>query len=537
MTKKQINIIAILSVAAFVLAFMLSSRIWFRLDLTKNKAYTISEVSRNLYKEIPDPVSITYYISDRLARAHPLPEEISDLLREYAAHSRGKIRFTQRDPIKANLAGLMEELGIAPQQIQVVENNETTVATVYTGVTIEYLEKRAVLPVVFSLDTLEYDLTSRIRSLVLDREREIGIIVGSPAKQWNTEFGYLNQELAAAGYKIRLIAPGDEIPASLPSLFVLGGAADLDAWALYRIDHYIQTGGKTLFALEGISVNTQSGLEAGAVADQGLFAMVANYGAVIRPAMVLDTSALQITFQIRSGNVTQYRTMRYPEWIGVLEQNGNKNHAVTARFKGIDLYWPSPLELKPPAGVQAEPLFTSTPEAWLQTKDFITNPDMLSLAEQEAGETRGTKILGASLQGGFPSAFRGSPKPIREGSEEILPDLPPVPSPSRIIVIGDTDFAGNFMQVSRGEDRNLSFLLNAADWLSSDDDIISIRSRQGEAGRLNKIQDAKKKAAAMNFSKGLNVFAVPLLVVTIGLFLSIKRRNEQKSTKGDNHDL
>jgi ABC-type uncharacterized transport system involved in gliding motility auxiliary subunit len=323
----------------------------------------------------------------------------------------------------------------------------------------------------------------------------------------------------------------------LPSLFVLGGAADLDAWTLYRIDYYIQRGGKVLFAVEGVSVNTQGGLEASAVIDQGLLAMAANYGAVIRPVMALDRSALQISFQMRTGNVTQYRTMRYPEWIAVLEQNGNTHHAITARFKGIDLYWPSPLELNPPAGVQAEPLFTSTPEAWLQTGSFITNPDMLSLAEQEAGETRGTKILGASLQGIFPSAFSGIPKPIREGSEETLPDMPAIPSPSRIIVIGDTDFAGNFMQVSRGQDRNLSFLLNAADWLSSDDDIISIRSRQGEAGRLNKIQDAKKKAAAMNFSKAVNVFAVPLLVIAAGLFLSMKRRKEQKSAKGDKHDL
>ena len=51
---KAARIIALLSAAAILLAFLLSTRLWVRLDLTRNKAYTISEVSRKLYREIAD---------------------------------------------------------------------------------------------------------------------------------------------------------------------------------------------------------------------------------------------------------------------------------------------------------------------------------------------------------------------------------------------------------------------------------------------------------------------------------------------------
>ena len=100
MNKKQTVIISALSVACFVLALLISTRLWFRLDLTKGHAYTISKVSKDLSKEIPDEVRITYYVSEKLAKVHTVPGEIEDLLREYAAYSHGKIRFIMKDPAR-----------------------------------------------------------------------------------------------------------------------------------------------------------------------------------------------------------------------------------------------------------------------------------------------------------------------------------------------------------------------------------------------------------------------------------------------------
>jgi len=524
MTKRQTTIITALSIIAILLALLVSGRFWFRLDLTKNRAYTMSKVSRNLHKEIPDPVNITYYLSNKLKTAIPVAGEIEDTLREYSAYSRGKIRLTVRDPVKAGLTATVEELGLQPRQVQTVEQDQASLVTVYSGIVIEYLDKTAVLPWVISTDTLEYDLTSRIRSMVTDNERWIAVLVGDRFRQWREDFSYLDMTLTNAGYRVRVISPGEEIPDNTPALFVFGGVEELDDWALYRIDRYIQLGGKVLFAVKGIYIDLGT-LEARQQQDNGLLEMIASYGVTVRPELALDRNALTLQYQTRSpsGGI-QYRIVRYPLWIGIQASNVNLEHPVSANFAGLDLYWASPLVLHPTTYVEALPLFTSSSQAWAMRENLYANPEVSYMLEMEAAQTRGVKVLGASLSGTFHSFFREAPKPVREGSEEELPELPARPSPARIIVVGETDFASNIISNTQAS-YNLDFLLRAADWLASDDDIIGIRNRQPQSGRLDKILDSSRLAAARKFSQIFNVAVLPLLVIAAGLFLSYRRRS------------
>jgi ABC-type uncharacterized transport system involved in gliding motility auxiliary subunit len=543
MTKRQTTIITALSIIAFCLAFLVSGRFWFRIDFTKNRAYTISKVSRNLHTEIPDPVNITYYLSDRLKTIDPAPGEIEDMLREYAVYSRGKIRVTVRDPVKASLSKMAEEMGLYPMEIQTVEQDQASIVKVYSGIVIEYLERVEVLPWVASTNTLEYDLTSRIRTMAADTQRQIGVIVGDSFRQWDdNNFRYLNVTFFNSGFRVRFISAGDEIPDTLPGLFVLGGVEDLDDWALYRIDRYIQQGGKVLFAVKGVYVDSMYGsLEARHQKDRGLLEMIASYGVTVRPELVLDRNALILRYQMSNpyGGI-QSGITRYPLWIRIMEENANHQHPVSSGLTGLDLYWPSPLELHSSSTVEATPLFTTTKEAWLMRENFYTSPMVLYMLEIEASETKGTKILGAALAGEFPSFFRWAPKPVREGSEEELPDLPERASPSRMIVIGETDFTTNLIGSTQAA-HNLDFLTRAADWLVSDDDIIGIRNRQPHTGRFDKILDTGRRASAMRISQIVNVGIVPLFVIAAGLILASRRkarsRNRGISVKESQNDV
>ena len=531
MTRKQAATLSVLTIIALVLGVLVSRKLWFRFDLTRNRLYTISAVSRNLYNEIPDQIRITYYLSDKLRAIHPLPGEIEDLLREYTAFSRGKIRLSVRDPSKARLAEQVEALGIQPQQINTVEQDQASVITVYTGIVIEYLDSVEVLPVVFSLETLEYDLTSRIRALVRGSERQLGVIVGDNPRRWNEDYGHLQAALAQAGYQLRLIPPGQDIPDTLPALAVLGGVETFNEADLYQLDRYIQLGGKVLFTLKGIAVDTQSSLEARVLEDKGLLAMLASYGVTVRPEIAMDRSALTMQYQTRSPNGSlQLRIVRNPQWIRVLGENGNSEHPVSARFSGLDMYWPSPLELNPPQQVEAVPLFTSTGDAWSMREEFYTNPDIPYLFERDAAETKGVKILGASLTGIFPSWFRDKPRPqVNSGPD--LPDMPSEAKPARLIVIGDTDFVTSFINVTGGQ-RNLDFILQAADWLGNDDDIIGIRNRDSRSGRLDRIIEPEKRIPVMRFAQFINIILVPLLVIVAGIFFALRRRANAQIRSG-----
>ena len=521
MNKKQHKIITLLVIVVFILAFMLGNRVFFRIDLTRDRVYTLSALSRNLHREIIDIMRITYYVSDRLASIHPAPEEISGFLREYAAHSRGKIQFVRRDPARTGMARDIEMLGVNPQAFRIIENNEITTATVYSGIVIEYLDRVEVLPFVLSLNTLEYDITTRALFMARGRDRILGVMVADIAKSWHNDFILLDTALNQAGYRIRQIIPGDEIPDTLPVLFVLGGVEDLDEWALYRIDRYIQLGGRVLFAIEPLYMDLSAGLDVRHAMDQGLSAIVASYGAGILPALVLDRLSLNISYQIRD-NVSQTRTVPYPHWLALLEHNGNIHHPITQRFAGINLYWASHLIVNPPDGIIAETLITSSPDAWLQIQNFHTNPEFSDLFELEAAQTRGQKIMAAAFSGIFPSAFRDFPKPVREGYGAELPDLPAIARPSRIVVVGDTDFASALMEIGQGEGMNLNFLVRTADWLGNDDDIMNLR--HGDRGRLDRIADERTRWAVMNFSRNLNIIVMPLLIIITGIVVTGKRK-------------
>jgi ABC-type uncharacterized transport system involved in gliding motility auxiliary subunit len=533
MNKKQTVIITALSLAVLVLALMVSSRLWFRLDLTKNKVYTISSVSRELSREIPGELRITYFVSEQLKNAYAIPGEIEDILREYAAHSRGRIRVSVKDPVDSGMQYAAEELGIVGQQMQVVEQNQATVAVVYSGILLEYLDKSSVMPWVSGSETVEYDLTSRIRSLLSEAERHVGIVVGDSGKIFDNDYNYVSGSLREAGYRVSVVYPDYEIPDTLPVLFVFGGSEQLTEAALYRIDRYIQLGGKVLFAADALVSDGQSSVYP---AEGGLLAMLKTYGVTIETQLALDTSSNIIQAQTPTAP-GRIQLIRYPFWISVMGSYGNAQQPITSTFGGLDLYWPSPLTLNAPSGVTSEVLFTTTEDAWLETENFNIQPgqDWAWLAERDA--TLGAKTLGAALTGTFPRYFPAKPALDAdvggangddisiESASDTLPDMPAAAKESRIIVVGDGEMAQSRLLEQTRSQRNLDFLVAAADWLSNDDDIISIRSRAASGGgRLDRIIDEEKRAAAMGFSQALGVVVMPLAVVILGFCIAGRRK-------------
>jgi ABC-type uncharacterized transport system involved in gliding motility auxiliary subunit len=87
------------------------------------------------------------------------------------------------------------------------------------------------------------------------------------------------------------------------------------------------------------------------------------------------------------------------------------------------------------------------------------------------------------------------------------------------------------MEIGHAEARNLDFLIKAADWLNNDEDIISLR--RGEQGRLDRITNENIRWNIMNFSRALNVFIIPLLVLIIGFIVTSYRRKETGGKKAN----
>jgi ABC-type uncharacterized transport system involved in gliding motility auxiliary subunit len=221
------------------------------------------------------------------------------------------------------------------------------------------------------------------------------------------------------------------------------------------------------------------------------------------------------------------RYVRYPLWVVTRPEFRDPKNPLTARLAGLDLFWPSPLEIVKKPGVEATELVKSSDKAWLQTKDFAVGPDDEYRYSAEAGSTTGQYLLAASLSGAFGPAYAGKPVPKREGAAA-LPPLPESPRSSRIVVVGSSDFANDLMGMT-SSDFNASFVADAAEWLASGDELVAIKSRSARDTRLNKVREPEKRIALMSLAYGINLILVPGAVIAFGAIRAGKRKRAAKA--------
>ena len=530
MRRKRSQVISLILVLAIVVfAGLNTERFWFRLDLTRNRAYSISRVSRGLFQEIPEQVYITYYVSDKLKTLYPFPAQIEDLLLQYAAYSRGSIKVSVLDPAAAGDTAQVESLGLFPQQIEVVDKDELTYAMVYTGIIIQYLDRYETLPVVFRLDSLEYDLTSAIRTVVSQENKVIGLLSGEDGRVLSEDFRSA-MSILSRDFSVRELERGETIPEDVTVLFVFGNK-DLDDFDLFPIDQYIMRGGRALFAVEGVQVDLLRGLAASKLEDSPLLDMLETYGVRVLREQLLDVynKNFRLPRQV-FGQIMWEILGKYPHWVTISDQFVASDNPITARFAGLDLYWASPLELLPGEDVTAEMLVRTTPEAWTMADRFETDPQRAESLLLMDHENRGQKTGAAALRGELPSYFAAHAIPSRAGEERDWETVVPRSGVTRIVVVGVSDFASEIFQYTDAA-YNLDFLSNAAGWLSNEEDLLEIKTRTTRDMRLNKIQDPEVRISLALFTQMFTAVIIPLLVIAFGLIRYAVRRKRSFMNK------
>ncbi|HUX50609.1 MAG TPA: GldG family protein [Spirochaetia bacterium] len=531
--RRQEQILVSLVAVAIALAALSSLRYYFRADITENHIHSISAVSVKLFSRIPDQVTITYYLSDRLNGMTPEVAQIKDLLYEYAARSGGKVQVSVVDPATAHLESQAQQDGIVPQQIRVVEQNQQSLVTVYSGILISYLDRTHTIPLVFDTATLEYDLTSSIQNLIDNRQPVLGIILGDTGESLSQNYKLLGNQLSRS-FAVRQIQPGETIPSDVQVLFVIGGR-DLDNFDLFPIDQYIMGGGKALFAVDGVQVDLQRNLNAQASGSLPVLSMLKGLGVTVGQQIVLDPHDLQIPIRRPQGNVVVQALQRYPMWIQILPQNVDAANPITAHFSGFDLYWASPLTLEKRSGLATAALASTSEGSWLMNAPFVTSPTNSQGLRKDASGNPGPFVVAATLQGSFDSYFAGKSIPTRAGVKRDWTKIIPRTDSSRIIVVGNSQFASDLVQYTNSG-YNMEFLQNAAEWLANQKDLLSIRTRAIRDLRLDRIQNPAVRQFTVFMAEFLNIYLIPVAIILFGVARMYRRRQRALESVTD-HEI
>ncbi|MCJ7625841.1 MAG: Gldg family protein [Anaerolineaceae bacterium] len=153
-----------------------------RLDLTDQKEYTISQTTRDMISNLNEPLLMRAYLSEKThPLLAPLGPRLSDMLREYAIASRGRITVEILDPLTDPEveAEANQSYGIRPSPFQITGRHEESVINSYFDILIRYGDQSIILNygdlievsqsargVDVHFRNLEYDLTRSIKKVL-----------------------------------------------------------------------------------------------------------------------------------------------------------------------------------------------------------------------------------------------------------------------------------------------------------------------------------------------------------------------------------
>lgn len=508
----KFNQLRVLSVFAFVLILLTSGRIFGRIDTTYAKQFTVSSYSKKIMAEIDESLNIYYYRSPALKNIYPQVRDVEDFLTEYAGQS-NKISLEILDPVKENVVSSLNNYGIYGEQIP--SSTGDSVSLVYSAVVMNYLGRVEVIPVVYTCNTLEFDLTSRLEAMVLNVERNVQILTGN-GLDLDEDYSYIEPWLQSMGFMtIHTYLPGEASEtgqlsfSNLPDIpLLILGSTYFNQQDINELSDFINNGGKVFIATTPFTVDIANDWSINPQPDNLIY-MLQKYGVYFKETLTADISNFRITFYSdtsTSGKSMPAQTeyVNYPLWPVLLKQPNALN--------GLAMFWPAAIdydsEVAKESGYEIKELLYTSPNSWQVEKidgQFQVNPFY------------------------FPQTAEN---PDDYESEVVCLELNNPKNRSQIIVYGDqyayTKMMFNYAAGSIGDMRSFDFLLDSMIKLNGQEEILSLKNRNKINTSLYKIDSGK-----LSEIKSLVIFLTCLIpafiLLAIYIFVFIKRKNRNSA--------
>lgn len=546
-------VILLSSIGSLICLNILAVQNFWRLDLTRDKVFTLSSASVKAMEDLEDPVTVTAYFTKNLPPPFSQNAQfLRDLLEEYRAASKGMLSYEFIDPesaeteedkaikkdVKVDIFGRrirdktsveaeLERLGIQPLEIRVIEDDQAQQKRAYMGIAVRYGETTEALPVVQSTADLEYNLTTLIRTMTRTRVPVLGVLQGHGELSLHEDLGNLKGLLEQV-YEVKALdLPGGlsdgKIDDSIDALLVLGPKQEYPDEVLRAIDAFIVSGKSAAFLVDHVNVDLRT-FHASPVS-HNLGDLLASYGIELGSQLVADVSSASLSVQRRMGPMMVNMPLRYP-FIPMLPRLEGDS-PLTRGLAEVSMPFATPVYLndevvKEGGKVTGTILAKSTDKSWLEEPSPMNLAPQRFLERVEATFT-GPYNLMASVEGDLPSHFGGAPPSTEvegEGASEA--------KKARVLVAGTAGSVRNdFLSPP-----NAALILNIVDWLLLDPALLGMRTR----GLIDPPLQPDLPDATRNLVKYGNAVGVPLLLVLYGLVRWQQRearRRRLAQTKAD----
>ncbi|MCU0660726.1 MAG: GldG family protein [Myxococcota bacterium] len=531
-------------VGIVVLVNLLATKAVLRGDLTRDGVFTLSGASTRLVSSLDDKLVVKAYFTENLpGRYATLERQVRDLLEEYAQHSNGKMEVQFIDPASdAKEEEIAKSLGITKQANPDIEKDQATVKEGYRGIAFSYGDKTDAIPAVQSPVGLEYEITTTLKK-ILGKKSKVGFLNGHEEPQIsppprsqeeqqqmmmqdpNSRGAYRNvrANLDIYDYKDVNLEQGNQpVPEDVNVLVIAGTQGKLEDKELFQLDQYLMKGGSIVAFVDGVKVDAQAGQFPGmppqyttAVNDTNLRDLLKSWGIELGSALVMDAQAADYPAQCPPIPIPIPRP--YPAW--PLVNSLSESHPATFRVGVITLPYASSVKLTDEARKKAgaTELAFSSGNSW-SAAGGTAEVDPCAVRPPTALES--SIPLAAAVKGEFTSYFAGKSLPAKEGDTAPLTAdfVDKSTAPGRLLVVGSSglpmdDIIGLLVRLDRRQAMaNFTFVQNALDWSTSEEDLISVRMKNVEDPPLEKKEEGIKTAAKYG-----NIVGIPALFLLAGL--------------------
>lgn len=245
----------------------------FRIDLTEDRLYTLSQGTKNILSRISEdePVTIRFYhtTDDRVMPnvLKPHVRAVEDLLLELVKASGDKIILENIHPNP----NTEEEDKAREDEIQDMGPVNQEGDKIYFGLAVQCLDRKEVIPFLnppapSEGSSIEYDIARAVSKVIKPSSNVIGVMsaipmMGSPMYPFQRQRGqepWVVIQQLRADYEVTEVPMGtDKIDPNIKVLLVLH-PADISETAEYAIDQYLLGGGKVIAFVDPNSVVAQA---------------------------------------------------------------------------------------------------------------------------------------------------------------------------------------------------------------------------------------------------------------------------------------
>ena len=576
--KKNTLIGLLIALAAVIVVNIISSFLFFRIDLTKDKRHSLSKGTIEMLNNLEDRVYIRVYLKgkDQPADYQLFAKQVEQVLQDFRSYSKN-VYFEFIDPLEGktseevnSILGEFVKKGLDPIPISREDGNGYSTHMVIPGAIISYRDHEYPAKLVvsdpsgsdwmqYSIEELEYNLVSPIRRLLKTEKPSVAFLDGHGELDfWNTCWvgmrlqRFYNVSRITLDGKInslRNISIEDSVkqtlklgPNKYDVLIIAQPTQPFKEYDKYIIDQFIMRGGKVLWLIDNTTASLDSlqNTPEFFATPRSLYIndLLFTYGVRINPNLIQDLSCLPIPQQVGMiGDQPQFKFMAFPYILDVVNFG---DHPIVRNIKEIKSEFAGSIDL---VGKNADLkktllLCSSERSKLVPTPSIVTLQVGVSQPNPQEFAFRNLPIA-VLVEGEFESAFKGI-LPVEFDTLKEL-DFRPKGEYTRQIFVSDGDIIRNPFDRKRNQPYpagydiytrkmydNTEFIVNCVNYLCADDDLLQLRSKNFRIGSLNK----EKVRGHKTFLATLNIVIPLALVALMGGILILTRKIRFSKKKG-----